>query len=69
MREYSDRVKKNEKFSITDHEESDLGAHVYMFAFFGTSRKTKEYNQIQLINNNQIQYTFIHGLFVTGNRW
>ncbi len=33
--------KKNEKFSTTDHEENDLEAHVYIFAFFSTSKRNQ----------------------------
>ncbi len=53
--EYSDCVKKNEKFSTTDREENDLGVRVCIFAVLTHQRETKEHNQIQLINNEQIK--------------
>ncbi len=50
MGEYSYRVKKNEKFFTTDHEGSNLEAHVYMFAFLAHQGKLK----------NTIRYDIIH---------
>ena len=58
---------KNEKFSTTDHKESNLEAHVYIFAFFSTSRETKEYNKIKI--HLYLRFSCHEESLVTMNRY